>query len=150
MLHKQANELGLDTTKIGIGGFSAGGALAIGTAIEMGDDKLPEYASSLKDKNLPDFACLIYPGIHPDFIKKADSQTIIPPIFIINGNEDKVTPATSCIDLYLVLKKKNIKTEMHIYAKGGHGFDSGIERGNGIATWRDSFIAWLKDMEFMK
>ena len=29
-------------------------------------------------------------------------------------------------------------------------FDSGLERGYGISTWRESFIAWLKDAGFIK
>jgi acetyl esterase/lipase len=149
MLRKQAKELGLDTAKIGIGGFSAGGALALGAAIEMGDEKLPAYANHLKFNMLPSFACLIYPGIHPDFIKKIETKNYIPPIFVINGYEDDRTPAKNCIELFSALQRKNVKTELHIYAKGGHGFDSGIERGNGISIWRDSFIAWLKDMNFM-
>lgn len=37
----------------------------------------------------------------------------------------------------------------YIYSKGGHGFDSGVERGNGIASWRESFVSWLKDRGFI-
>lgn len=149
MLRKQAKELGLDTARIGIGGFSAGGALAIGTIIEMGDDNLPEYANYLKYNSLPSFACPVYPGIHPDFITKTGNCNYIPPVFLVNGNEDNKTPAKICLDFYAALQKKNVKAELHIYAKGGHGFDSGLERGYGISMWRDSFIAWLKDMDFI-
>jgi dipeptidyl aminopeptidase/acylaminoacyl peptidase len=63
----------------------------------------------------------------------------------MNGGEDNVTPAANCIELYKVLASKKFSTELHIYSKGGHGFDSGLERGYGISTWRDSFFAWLKD-----
>ena len=30
------------------------------------------------------------------------------------------------------------------YSKGKHGFDSGIGRGFGVASWQNSFINWLK------
>jgi len=43
-----------------------------------------------------------------------------------------------------------IDRELHIYSKGSHGFDSGIGRGYAVSTWRDSFIAWLKDGGFIK
>ncbi|MCG6537055.1 MAG: alpha/beta hydrolase, partial [Syntrophales bacterium LBB04] len=150
LFRSQAKELGLDAAKIGIAGFSAGGSLALGTALEIGDDKLPAYTEHTKPNTRPDFACLVYPGIHPDFIKAAEVKANIPPLFIINGGEDTVTPAKNGIDLFSALHKRNIRAEIHIYAKGGHGFDSGVERGNGISTWRDNFIAWLKDMEILK
>jgi len=38
------------------------------------------------------------------------------------------TPAANCIELYNILTSKKISVEIHIYSKGGHGFDSGIER----------------------
>jgi len=52
--------------------------------------------------------------------------------------------------LYTALLEKNVPAELHIYAKGNHGFDSGIGRGYGIASWQDSFINWLKDMKFIE
>ena len=70
-------------------------------------------------------------------------------MFFVNGAEDDVTPADKCIKLYSALMDKNVPAELHVYSKGRHGFDSGIGRGYGIATWRDSFINWLKDMNFL-
>jgi hypothetical protein len=68
----------------------------------------------------------------------------------MNGGEDTVTPAGNCIELYKVLISKMFSAEMHIYAKGNHGFYSGLERGFAISMWRDSFVAWLKDLGFVK
>jgi dipeptidyl aminopeptidase/acylaminoacyl peptidase len=68
----------------------------------------------------------------------------------MNGGEDTTTPPENCIELYNVLTSKKFSTELHIYSKGGHGFDSGLERGHAVSTWRDSFIAWLKDQGFIK
>jgi acetyl esterase/lipase len=150
ILHEQAKDLGLHKNKIGIMGFSAGGSLALGSAISIGDVNLPVYASSLKGKTLPDFACLIYPGIDPSFIKAINKTSDIPPVFLINDLEDVKTPVTTCVELFTELQKNGVKTELHIYAKGTHGFGSGLERGYGVSGWRDSFIAWLRDMEFMK
>ncbi len=49
----------------------------------------------------------------------------------------------------LGIDKNKISTEIHIYSKGGHGFDSGLGLGFGISTWRDSFYAWLCDRGFI-
>ncbi len=118
-------------------------------ALEIYEDSLPEYAG-FKLNTLPDFACLIYPGVNETVLKTVKAKEHIPPMFMINGAEDDVTPAYKCIDLYSALLEKNISAELHIYSKGRHGFDSGIGRGFGVASWQDSFILWLKDMKIME
>jgi len=61
-----------------------------------------------------------------------------------------VTPASKCIKLYTALLENNVPAELHIYAKGKHGFDSGIGRGKSIVTWQNSFMNWLEDMKFIE
>ncbi len=149
-LRSKATELGIDENKIGIAGFSAGGALSMIAALERYQNELPAYSGLSKVNTKPDFVGLFYPGLDKDMISLAEKSDAFPPAFIMNGGEDKVTPAANCVELYKALISKNFSAEMHIYAKGSHGFDSGLERGYGISTWRDSFIAWLKDTGFMK
>jgi acetyl esterase/lipase len=150
ILRSKAKELGIDENKIGISGFSAGGSLSLTVALEINEKELPVYASFGKTSTRPDFIGLFYPGLNPDMINFAKTKESLPPVFIMNGGPDKVTPADNCIELYKILSSNKISTEMHIYAKGDHGFDSGVDRGNGISMWRDSFIAWLKDTGFIK
>jgi acetyl esterase/lipase len=150
ILHSKAKELGIDEHKIGISGFSAGGSLSLAALLEMYEKELPSYANFNSMSTAPDFACLVYPGLRQDLLELAKTKNSIPPVFIINGREDNVTPAKNCIDLYNILISKNVPAELHVYAKGNHGFDSGVEIGYGIATWRDSFIAWLMDTGFLK
>jgi acetyl esterase/lipase len=149
-LRSQAKELGIDENKIGIGGFSAGGTLSLMAALGMYQKELPSYTSFEKVNTNPDFVGLFYPGLNPNLISLAKKKDAISPVFIINGGEDKTTPPENCIELYNILTSRQVHVELHIYAKGGHGFDSGLERGYGISTWRDSFIAWLKDTGFIK
>jgi acetyl esterase/lipase len=150
ILRSRAGELNIDENKIGIAGFSAGGSLALIAALGMHEDELPAYSGLTGKNTKPDFAGLFYPGLNPGLINYAEKNRSLPPFFIINGGQDKVTPADNCIELFKALRSNHVSAEMHIYAKGEHGFDSGIGRGNGIATWRDSFIAWLKDAGFIK
>jgi len=150
ILRSQAKELDIDVAKIGISGFSAGGSLALASALEMYEKALPAYANFGQTNTKPNFIGLFYPGLIPELINLTQTKDSIPPSFIINGGQDIVTPAKNCITLYNILTSKNVHTELHIYAKGGHGFDSGIERGYGLSTWRESFIAWLKDEGFIK
>lgn len=147
ILRSRATELNIDKEKIGIGGYSAGGALALYVSLDIFENELPAYADFHQNTN-PNFAFLIYPGISQASMDAAKQKENIPPMFMINGAEDDVTPASKCLELYGVLLKKNIPAEIHVYSKGGHGFDSGVGRGFGIASWQESFLNWLKDMKF--
>jgi acetyl esterase/lipase len=149
-LRSRAAELGIDENKTGIAGFSAGGSLSLMASLGEYEKELPAYAVFNKINTNPDFAGLFYPGLDPYLINKVSKKKSFPPTFIMNGGEDTTTPAGNCIELYKVLTTNKVSTELHIYAKGGHGFDSGLERGYAISTWRDSFIAWLKDLGFIK
>jgi len=149
ILRSRADELNIDKNKIGIGGFSAGGALSLYAALNIFAKDLPEYAR-FKENTAPNFVFPIYPGISDEVYNAVKQKENIPPMFLINGAEDKVTPALKCIQLYTALLEKNVPAELHVYAKGNHGFDSGIGKGFGVASWQDSFILWLKDLKFLE
>lgn len=148
-LRKQASELGIDKNKIGIAGYSAGGALALYTALGIFDSVLPQYVNFTEDTT-PNFVCPIYPGINNAIYHAVKHKANIPPMFLINGAQDEITPAHKCIQLYSALLEREIPAELHIYAKGNHGFDSGIGRGNSVAAWQQSFLLWLRDMKFIE
>lgn len=149
ILRSKADELGLDKNKIGISGFSAGGALSLYATLNIYDNELPEYAN-FTENTQPNFACLIYPGVRDVFFEAIPKLDSIPPIFMINAENDDKTPVERCLKLYSALVEKKVPAELHIYAKGWHGFDSGFERGFAMSSWHESFIAWMKDMEIMK
>ena len=149
ILRSQSVQLGIDKNKIGIGGFSAGGALSLYAALNVFEKDLPGYAH-FEESTAPDFVFPIYPGISDEIYRTVKQNASIPPMFLVNGAEDTVTPAIKCIQLYTDLLERKVPVELHVYAKGNHGFDSGIGRGYGIATWQNSFINWLKDMKFIE
>jgi len=147
ILRSQSDKLNIDKNKIGIAGYSAGGALSLYAALEIFESILPEY-TDFKEDTTPDFVCPIYPGINNAIYHAVKHQKKIPPMFLINGAEDEVTPADRCIKLYTALLERKIPAELHIYAKGEHGFDSGIGRGYSVASWQNNFLLWLKDLNF--
>lgn len=147
ILREQAKDLGLDSHKIGICGFSAGGHLAISCTL-YGDPKTVEF----KVSGLPDFTGLFYPGIPegtPEVIasRSAPQSQIRPigPMFIVNARVDELTPADKCVDFYAALLKAGVNAELHIFSKGSHGFGMGEGRGESTALWPTSFVAWLHD-----
>jgi acetyl esterase/lipase len=144
ILRSQAARLHLDPNRIGICGFSAGGSLAVHAIFQ------PEPNSKAGQvSGRPDFAGLFYPGLRdvsPDLVTKAKQ---IPPLFIMNAVDDQMTPVNQCLDFYHTLLKAGAHAELHLYSKGGHGFDIGDGHGESVALWKESFVAWLKDSGFI-
>lgn len=149
-LRNNADKFAIDTGKIGIIGFSAGGGLALFTALEMYENQLPAYTYFKNANTTPDFTCLLYPSIMDNVVSQVKSLENIPPMFIINSSSDSKTPVNYSIELYQALLEKKVPTEMHIYANGTHGFDLGKGKGYSLSLWTDSFIAWLKDMKILE
>jgi acetyl esterase/lipase len=149
ILRSQAEELNIDKNKIGIGGFSAGGALSLYASLEIYENVLPEYAD-FNQSTLPNFTCLVYPAIRDTFFDALDQKDNIPPMFMVNGVQDNITPANKSLRFYSALLENNIPAELHVYSIGKHGFHSGIGRGFSVSGWRDSFLLWLKDMKLLE
>ena len=145
----KSKELGLNPSKIGICGFSAGGNLALISAL------LPESEKEIGGiSGMPDFTGLFYPWFREDYSQllknRLDSKSKvkgISPIFMMNAHDDQMTPADKCVEFYTTLLKAGVKTELHIFGKGAHGFDlGGAGRGKSSALWPESFVAWLYDL----
>lgn len=162
-VRQNASKWNIDTKKIGLLGFSAGGHLAA-TASTHYDDKV--YESAYKVSARPDFSLLIYPvismendithkgsqinllGNNPsqELIssfsneKKVNAQT--PPAFLIHATDDTVVIPENSINYYLALKKNGVTAELHLYEKGGHGFGLGVNDTSKF--WTRDCIEWLK------
>ncbi len=144
VLRRRASELGLDPKKIGVAGFSAGGHLAFSAGYDA-----RYWGEALREVGRPDFVGLFYPWLWEGFEETAARASSPPPVFLINGGPDRVTPAAKCLDLCRVLLERKVPAELHIFGKGGHGFDLADGRGESAALWKASFIAWLQDLGFI-
>ena len=63
-----------------------------------------------------------------------------PPTFIVMTEDDRLWYALTYM---LALKDAKVPAEMHIYAKGGHGYGLGKD-GGPVATWSQCAEEWLK------
>jgi acetyl esterase/lipase len=152
ILREGAAELDLQPDKIGICGFSAGGNLALLSALYSEPKQLKPQVSGM-----PDFAGLFYPWLRDDYGQIITSRSApesatraICPIFVMNASDDQLTPADKCIDFYKMLLQAGVKTELHLYSQGSHGFDLGVGRGESVAMWPVSFVAWLRDVNVIE
>ena len=155
LIRSKAQLLGLDSGKIGIMGFSAGGHLASTVLTHFEKETVTNY------KNIsarPDFGILLYPvismadnithsgsrinliGTDPDETtiryfsgeENVDKQT--PPVFIVHAGDDQTVKIANSINFFEALNKTGVAAELHIYPTGGHGF--GLAKGKpGISQW---------------
>ena len=65
-----------------------------------------------------------------------------PPLFICCASDDPLVPPKNSIRLYSAWNAAGKSAELHIYAKGGHGY--GLRRtALPITTWPQAVEVWL-------
>lgn len=100
----------------------------------------------------PDFALAIYPGhLATDRDLASDNDTLnrnvpvsraTPPTFLVQAEDDYVDGAKQSLVYYIALAKAHVPSELHIYARGGHGF--GLRPTSlPITHWPELAEAWL-------
>jgi endo-1,4-beta-xylanase len=142
VIRSRAAEWNVKPDRIGIMGFSAGGAPTWGLATHSDNGK-PDSADPIeKQSSKPDFIGLIYAELPRDV---GELPQGLPPIFGVVAFDDtpKVVPL---VNLFQKLKAANVKTELHIYNSGGHGFGVRTDRPNPVGTWPQRFADWLGDI----
>ena len=134
-VREHAAEYGLSPNKIGIIGFSAGGTVTAGTAF------------TYKERERPDFVAPIYPYVG-SFDKPVVPQDA-PPMFILAATDDMFGFQKHCIDLYSEWENAGKSVELHIYAKGDHGFGMN-KKDLPVDTWIERFADWLHMQGFIE
>lgn len=149
LVRQNASAWEIDPKKVGILGFSAGANLAGHVAWDRGARSYPQKAG-VDDPRGPDFVIFIYGG---GFLDKDDKTKFregfsvpkdAPPAFFLVAHDDKSAPIEAA-RLYLEYKQQNLPAELHIYAKGGHGF--GIRKSDHpISNWPTVCAEWMKTL----
>ena len=162
----------IDTCKIGVLGFSAGGHLA-GTAatyyhINFMQDLGIETTVSLR----PDFTAMIYPVVSmTDSIghKKSRRNLLgsqntpemqqmmsleqnvhnqMPPVLMIHCTKDKVVDYRNAFYYHQALIRQGIACEFTLYDEKGHGFGINPESPH-APSWINNFIPWLRKIKII-
>ena len=136
-VRSHAGEFGLKTNRIGLMGFSAGGTVAMG----VGFDYTPA--------NRPDFLAPIYPYLGVGAIARQVVPADAPPLFVCAATDDQLQLAPHSTKLYNDWIAAGKPAELHMYAKGGHGF--GMRKQNlPTDSWIDRFGEWLSLNGYLK
>jgi len=123
----RAAEWGIAPERIGILGFSTGGIVAAGTAMQYDEESRPNFAAPIY---------LAFSGM------TVTVPTDAPSLFLLAASDDPMAVGTS-LPLYSAWKDAGRPVELHLYAQGGHGF---AMKRQGLPSdhWLDRFGDWLQ------
>ncbi len=148
IVRSRAKEFGVKPDRIGVLGFSAGGALAALVDIRFDRGK-SESADSIEQASCrPDFVGLVYPGWARgmDITAPADAA----PAFLTSAGKDDASHAAATVDFYNSLFKVGVPVELHIYSHGGHGKAIHPRDGSPFGTWHVRMQEWMADLGVLK
>ena len=146
LVRSRAQEWGIDPTRVGVMGFSAGGELAAFASMRF-DNGVEGAADAVDRQNSrPAFQALIYPGSSRIIEPSKDS----PPAFLACAYNDRPDIAEGLAEVYLRFKRAGVPAELHIYGSGGHGFGVRASNRKPVATWLARFEEWLGDNGFLQ
>jgi acetyl esterase/lipase len=125
LIRRNADAWHVDSTRVGIMGFSAGGGIAVGVALAERSDASPDflislYGPSLMDVNVPAHA---------------------PPLFIAVGSTH-FNVTNGCLALFAAWKAAGKPAEIHVYDQVSAGFGMS-KRGLPVDSWIDRLNEWL-------
>jgi acetyl esterase/lipase/integrase len=169
-VRSNAKAWGIDTGKVGIMGFSAGGHLAstAGTHFDDGDPKSDDPVN--KQGCRPDFMILIYPvismgekghggsrnnllGSKPEaklvdlFSNEKQVTAKTPPAFLAHAKDDRAVVAENSKMFYDALQAKKAPSKYLELPSGGHGLNG--YKGPMWDAWQTQSLEWLGEIRMI-
>ena len=143
LIRSHAAEWNLDTNRIGAMGFSAGGEVLAMLVYSptAGDTNSADPIDRMDCRT--DFQIVIYPG--PLGVPQGNIPADAPPAFFLVANDDAghIGPVLSQLEKY---RQANRPVEVHLYARGGHGFNMGHRsKLASIKGWPQRLADWMAD-----
>lgn len=146
-----ADELGIDSHRVGIMGFSAGAHLSTmaSTSFEKRTYQPFDQADSVSCR--PDFCLLVYPsrlsGANFTLADEVKINANIPPTMIVQTEDDSHF-INSSLFYYYALKEAKIPAWLHLYSSGGHGYGM-RNTGNQVNEWPLRAADWFKEIKMI-
>lgn len=161
VIKHNADKWGIDTTRIGAMGFSAGGHLVLSSGILFPQAERPR------------FICAMYPVVtmRSPWVHKRSRRALLgdnhkhnrrlqdslsmelqvrsscPPVFLANCIDDPTVNYHNSLLMDSALKAQGVPHRYLLFKKGGHGFGANPAKQNAeTRTWMPEFLAWLKEL----
>ncbi|HUC85367.1 MAG TPA: alpha/beta hydrolase [Candidatus Acidoferrales bacterium] len=143
LIRTRAAEWNLDPKRIGVLGFSAGCEVEAFLVYSPTEGN-PEAVDPIERMNCrSDFQMVIYPG--PLGVPAGPIPADVPPAFFLVADDDlsHVGPVLAELQKYHEVKRP---VEIHIYERGGHGFNLGARsKYVSIKNWPQRMADWMAD-----
>jgi acetyl esterase/lipase len=142
LVRSRAGEFHLDPRRIGMMGFSAGGAVVMMVAFEAGDGD-PRAVDPIDRVNgRPDFQLMVYPGGKVPRKIPADS----PPAFLLCANDDEYGCDKVTMELLEKFRAAHVPVEAHLLGAGKHAFNMGDRSAlAAVKNWPQRMADWMGD-----
>jgi acetyl esterase/lipase len=168
VVRARATEWGIDSARVGVLGFSAGGHMAsmAATHFDLGAAASPDPIARASAR--PTFVVLLYPvitmrpplahkgsrtrllgadstdaAVERDFSNETRVTVATPPAFIATITNDRVVPVGNALTFYDALTRAQVPVEMHVFEAGLHGFGLAPEDPV-LSQWPALCAAWMR------
>jgi acetyl esterase/lipase len=147
LVRSRAGEFNIDPKRIGMLGFSAGGAVVMMVAFDKGDGDPKAIDPIDRVNGRPDFQMMVYPGGEVPVKIPSDA----PPAFLLCANDDEYGCDKVTMDLLQKFREAKVTIEAILLAWGKHAFNMG-DRSSLITvrTWPQRMADWLSDSGFLE
>jgi acetyl esterase/lipase len=125
LARRNATAWRIDPARVGIMGFSAGGGVAVGTALAERSGASPDFLVSLYGPSLQD----------------VEVPAHAPPLFIAVGSTH-FNVTNGCLALFAAWKAAGKPAEIHVYDQVSAGFGMST-RGLPVDTWHERLFDWM-------
>lgn len=158
-MRDNAGRLGIDPSKVGICGGSAGGHLAAVTNYLLPADEKPAFSilfypvicgtiwSSLGQQNT--IRQFLGTDRTPAEVERYSVENMvdptIPPTLLLLSDDDYTATVLNSTIYYKALKRHGVKATMHVYPSGGHGW-AGNNSFEYDADYKAAILDWLAGM----
>lgn len=174
IVRTNARAYGLDPARIGAIGFSAGGHLVASLAMRSAENIYAPIDEIDRADPRPSFFALGYPVVTmlPPFAHEASVEHLLgktasnelrqawsaeryvsqdtPPGFLFGCADDPYVPIENTTMLFAAMRAKQVRSEMHIFERGGHGFGLRLAPALPATSWPDLLLRWGRSAQFFR